>query len=656
MKRKTLFYFLKETMKIFIFTLSILKKEIKTKFIFETISIIEKEKMKQFNIQKINGFSYIYIAKARNIKQIKKLGNIKWAVKETRKKIIGRCYETKEYKETNKKKLLNIEDPLFSYQWYLNNKMIEGNDINVIPVWLSGNYGKGVHVCIIDDGIEYDHEDLKESFDEKRSYDFNENKKDIHPRNSDKKHGTRCAGQIVSSFNDVCGVGIAPKATFSGIKILSPNLSNIEEAKAFVYQSKKTDIYSCSWGPLDDGKTIEGPDALALRSIIEGVLKGREGLGSVYLFAVGNGKHTDNCNYDGYVNNVFTIGIGAIDFRNEIPSYVEKCASHLAVTYSSNKEKGIATTDRNGKCTKTHGGTSAAVPIASGILALVFSENKKLSWRDVFYLIVETASPVCLEDGEWEINGYGKSFSHWLGFGKIDTDKIVSKAKNWKQVGPLLPKPLPIQNEKKEIEYGSTQNCFSYFVSKWMVEDLFFLEQITISLFIKYTKRGSLFITLESPSGMVSKLATYRPNDISNKDLKWTFSSVAFWGEQIEGTWKMCIENNVSSEEKGSLIYWRITFWGQTTEERLESYTEKLDYQLLLLFPYYPPTEEYFSEFSPYYHHKQFETKKIEKKIIKNRMNKDLFFIIFFLLILVIGLYKRIRKNRRNETNFIILN
>lgn len=43
-----------------------------------------------------------------------------------------------------------------------------------------------------------------------------------------------------------------------------------------------------------------------------------------------------------------------------------------AVTYSSNsmREQKIATTDVKNQCTVDHSGTSAAAPIAAGILAL----------------------------------------------------------------------------------------------------------------------------------------------------------------------------------------------------------------------------------------------------------------------------------------------
>ena len=41
-------------------------------------------------------------------------------------------------------------------------------------------------------------------------------------------------------------------------------------------------------------------------------LKGRKGLGSIYVWASGNGgKDDDNCNCDGYTNSIYTISISS---------------------------------------------------------------------------------------------------------------------------------------------------------------------------------------------------------------------------------------------------------------------------------------------------------------------------------------------------------
>jgi proprotein convertase subtilisin/kexin type 1 len=43
------------------------------------------------------------------------------------------------------------------------------------------------------------------------------------------------------------------------------------EGTALGYAFDKVDIYSASWGPNDDGKTVEGPGRLAQEAIERGV-------------------------------------------------------------------------------------------------------------------------------------------------------------------------------------------------------------------------------------------------------------------------------------------------------------------------------------------------------------------------------------------------
>ena len=44
---------------------------------------------------------------------------------------------------------------------------------------------------------------------------------------------------------------------------------------------------------------------------------GREGYGSIFVVASGNGGEAyDNCNFDGYANSIYTITIGECEFDN----------------------------------------------------------------------------------------------------------------------------------------------------------------------------------------------------------------------------------------------------------------------------------------------------------------------------------------------------
>ena len=54
-------------------------------------------------------------------------------------------------------------------------------DINVVGVWESGITGRGVTVCVIDDGLEWQHPDLRDNYNPAGSYDINSDDSDPSP-------------------------------------------------------------------------------------------------------------------------------------------------------------------------------------------------------------------------------------------------------------------------------------------------------------------------------------------------------------------------------------------------------------------------------------------------------------------------------------------
>lgn len=92
------------------------------------------------------------------------------------------------------------------------------------------------------------------------------------------------------------------------MRILSAGISDADEAEAVQYRKDINHIYSCSWGPPDDGRTMDAPGILIKKAMQTAIQKGRNGLGSIYVFAVGNGANSgDNCNFDGYTNSIFSV-------------------------------------------------------------------------------------------------------------------------------------------------------------------------------------------------------------------------------------------------------------------------------------------------------------------------------------------------------------
>ena len=163
-----------------------------------------------------------------------------------------------EHAQQNRSRRLSISDPTYGQQWHLHQS--NGNDINVVPVWDAGYTGKGVVVTIVDDGMEHDHPDLEANYDASASTDLNGHDDDPYPNVNDpiNKHGTRCSGEVGAVKNDVCGIGIAYKSSIGAVRMLDGDVTDAVEAGSLSLNPQHIDIYTNSWGPNDDGRTIEG--------------------------------------------------------------------------------------------------------------------------------------------------------------------------------------------------------------------------------------------------------------------------------------------------------------------------------------------------------------------------------------------------------------
>ncbi|XP_054285340.1 furin-like protease 2 [Macrosteles quadrilineatus] len=472
-------------------------------------------------------------------------------------------------------------DPLFKEQWYLNGGAKDGYDMNISPAWQKGYTGKGVVVSILDDGIQTNHPDLAFNYDSEASTDINDNDNDPMPRdNGDNKHGTRCAGEVAAvAFNNYCGIGVAFNASIGGVRMLDGTVNDAVEARALGLNPDHVDIYSASWGPEDDGKTVDGPGPLARRAFINGVTSGRRGKGSIFVWASGNGgRHTDSCNCDGYTNSIFTLSISSATQGGFKPWYLEECSSTLATTYSSGTpghDKSIASVDMDGKlrpdhiCTVEHTGTSASAPLAAGMCALALEANPSLTWRDMQYLVVLTSKPGPLEkESGWIVNGVKRKVSHKFGYGLMDGGALVTLAEQWTTVpSQHICKSQEI-NEERQIEpsYGSALTV-SMDVNACIgtLNEVRFLEHVQCKITLRFFPRGNLRLLLTSPMGTTSTLLFERPRDVVSSNFDdWPFLSVHFWGEKVEGRWTLQIINagNRHVNQPGILRKWQLIFYG----------------------------------------------------------------------------------------------
>ena len=338
-------------------------------------------------------------------------------------------------------------DFLYGCQWHLNNTgqfgSSPGHDINVEEVWESTK-GEGVNIAIVDDGLQYSHPDLTDNVITSRNHSYYGD--DVYRENE--THGTAVAGLIAARDNEIGVRGAAPRASIYAYDLLAGRLSDAGIEDAMTRDRGVTAISSNSWGHHDLGRLF--PNAATTdAALVRGVQEGFGGKGISYVFAAGNGAlRTDNSNFDGYNNHYAVISACSVNIGGVRSGYSEPGANLWVCAPSDDSSReyaGITTTTTRDRYTTNFGGTSAAAPIVSGVIALVRATNAELTWRDVKLILAASARQVDADDDGWEEGAllYGDnpdmerySFNHDYGFGLVDAGAAVALARDWPASSP----------------------------------------------------------------------------------------------------------------------------------------------------------------------------------------------------------------------------
>ena len=456
------------------------------------------------------------------------------------------------------------DDPLFPDQWHLENTGLKqgtaGEDVNILSVWDTYRGTTDEVVAVVDDGLEIGHEDLAPNILAGQSWDYLDDNND--PTGGE--HGTSVAGVVAARGFNALGVsGVAPLAGMVGYRLLGAE-TDANEADALTRNAELVDIYSNSWGPFDDGARLEGPGPLTESALQNAVTSGRGGLGSIYVWAGGNGYDDDNSNYDGYANLRYTIAVAASNNRGVRPNYSEKGANILINAPSNGGTLGITTTDRTGSqgydrtnYTDDFGGTSSAAPLVAGVIALMLQANPGLTWREVQHILIQTAEKNDPQDSDWNTNAAGYPINHKYGFGRIDAQAAVAKAENWPGTGTeaqaeATSSPgLPIPDNNPE-GVGDTLTL-STDLQVESVEVIFNAAD--------HSYWGDLQITLVSPGGTESILAEVHNGGRSHTYRDWRFGTVRPFGETANGSWTLTVRD-LWAEDLGTFQSWTLKVYG----------------------------------------------------------------------------------------------
>lgn len=467
-------------------------------------------------------------------------------------------------------------DPLMSEQWYLDDKTFHpGSTHSDLSQDADIAYRKEIHsllptgsaapiVAVIDTGVDYTHEDLKDkmwinpypSLPGICGYDFCNKREDPFPTSVEDTHGTSVAGIIAATTDNGIGIsGISRDARILSLKIFdsdSPYNSGSTAlqlaAYEYIYKAKKLGANivaaNCSF--------CMAPSANPYSSLGSGVLGSLDAainrlgeMGVLFVYAAGN--ESENIGAKPYgvpyqQDQTYLMVTGATNYRGEVASYSNRGVNHvhlmapgstilttttrdnfLAATYDENKKNRLClfredfptgkTTllrEKNNSCIATSHSTDdihGDPQSGSGVVTIKNAYNKDPDNYTVYYDI--TDYPINYDGTSKYYYSFvcqvsGKGGAAWYDVsGTIDSDKIV-KAWYSKTTGHNY---LSI-NLKKLFGSSSLVNGISICFDSLAIS----VANPNTSEFGKYTYANGTSFSAPCVSGAIARLSTVLPN------------------------------------------------------------------------------------------------------------------------------------------------
>ncbi len=284
------------------------------------------------SIEKLKGYSFVkYIEKDKSVASIKKLS--KKSQRAYQDSLFQNDISGDEYQNS-----LGVSK--------INSKIAHDKNIT----------GKGVKIAILDSGINYNHQDLKDNYSGGHNFIIDVNSSDPYDDGWN-THGTHMAGIIAAKDNGIGVVGVAPSASIYAVKVL--------DYSGF---GKVSDIIAgIEWAVSNDmdiaNISISGIESDILKSTCDAA----EDAGLLIIASAGN-SYGESALFPASYDSV--VAVGSVDSENKLGFFspidraVEIVAPGLDIQ-STSRDNGYDILS----------GTSQSTAFVSGVAALIISSG-----------------------------------------------------------------------------------------------------------------------------------------------------------------------------------------------------------------------------------------------------------------------------------------
>ncbi|MEY4064712.1 MAG: hypothetical protein RIR26_920 [Pseudomonadota bacterium] len=287
------------------------------------------------------------------------------------------------------KKITVPNDPSFPSLWGM-------SKIKAPETWSSYSGGQDVVVAVIDTGIDYKHEDLKDNIwtntreipgngvdddgngyiDDVNGWDFAYS--DNNPIDGD-SHGTHCAGTIAGRGNNGVGVaGVNWRAKLMPVKVLD------DSGSGYNYDIYNGILYAVANGAKVTSNSYGGGGA---NNLIATAIRTAQDKGVLFVAAAGN-ESASSASYPAYYTKTYNnvISVASVDSNDSLSSFSNY---GNGVDVAAPGRNILSTTPNN--TYSTFSGTSMATPHVAGVATLLWGAAPSKSMAQIRAAILSNA-------------------------------------------------------------------------------------------------------------------------------------------------------------------------------------------------------------------------------------------------------------------------